>query len=116
VQRPAHLSDRSVQAAVEIDKRVGGPKRPPQFLPRHDLARMFEQHRQDLKRLLVKLDSAAVPVQLTGTQIGFEDSEPKASGACGGHAIAGWGGVYHDPQAARNVRLRVMSSHNGFSF
>jgi hypothetical protein len=52
---------------------------------------MLEQHRQDLKRLLVKLDSAALPVQLTGAQVGFEDSEPNAFGACGvGHAIAGW--------------------------
>jgi len=32
-----------------------------------------------------------LPVQLTGTQVGFEDSEPNAFGACGGgHAIAGW--------------------------
>jgi hypothetical protein len=67
VQGPAQLSDRSVHADVEIDKGVGRPQLPLQLLPRHDLARMLEEHRQDLKWLLVKLDPAALPVQLPGT-------------------------------------------------
>jgi hypothetical protein len=45
---------------------------------------MLEQQGQHLEWLLVKLDSAALLVQLTGTQVCFEYPESSSSGACGG--------------------------------
>jgi hypothetical protein len=48
---------------------------------------MFEQHSQNLKRLMVKLDFDASLAQLTGTQVGFEyvEANPFAgSGRCHG--------------------------------
>ena len=47
---------------IEIDKRVGGPKPLMKLFPGYQLARVFEQHGQDLKGLIVKLDLDALLV------------------------------------------------------
>src|SRR6266849_11037518 len=49
-----------IQAMIEIDERVGRPKLAAQFLPSNYLAGLLQQHRQNLKRLLLKLDLYAL--------------------------------------------------------
>jgi hypothetical protein len=40
---------------VEVDEGIGLPEAVSQFIARDDLARSFQEHREDLKRLLGKL-------------------------------------------------------------
>ena len=68
----AGLLDRRVQAVLEVHERVGFPEPFAQLLARADLARPFEQQRQDLSRLLLQPDPMALPVQLAAATIEFE--------------------------------------------
>jgi hypothetical protein len=43
----------SVQASVEIDEGVAGPEPTAQFLPGNQLARPFQQGKENLERLLI---------------------------------------------------------------
>jgi hypothetical protein len=58
----AQSFDRRIKADIEIDKRVGGPKLLVKLFPGYQLARVFHQHGQDLKGLIVKLDLDALLV------------------------------------------------------
>src|SRR5262249_7466091 len=59
--------DGFVHSVVEIDEGVGGPQAITKLVPGHGLARPFEQHRQNLKRLLLKSQPHALLPQLAGT-------------------------------------------------
>ena len=50
-QRLAHFVDGRIQAVVEVDKRIGGPKFLLQFFSRDHIAGAFQQERQHLERL-----------------------------------------------------------------
>ena len=64
------------QTALEVDERVRRPKLFLEFFPRHDLAGTLQQHIQNLKRLLLQLDFAALPAQFAGLKINLEDPKP----------------------------------------
>jgi hypothetical protein len=68
--------DGSVDTFVEAPKRIGGPNRLAQFLPRHDFPRVLEQQRQHSKWLLLQSDPRPVLAQLARANIDFERSEP----------------------------------------
>src|ERR1051325_8775065 len=67
-QRFTHLVDSFVQAVIEVDDRLA-PNFLAQFLPGDQLCRFFQQHRQDLKRLLLQPDAQAALLQLAGSKI-----------------------------------------------
>lgn len=75
-QRLTQLLYRGVQAQVEIDERVLRPKALPQFFPSDDLIGAFQQHDQNLKRLVRELDPYAGLAQLACLQIELEKAEP----------------------------------------
>jgi hypothetical protein len=60
IQRLAQAIDGVVQTVVEIYKGVRRPKSLPQFLARNYSSGTLQHHGQDLKRLLLKLDSDPV--------------------------------------------------------
>jgi hypothetical protein len=67
---------RGVQAAVEIDYRAIGPEAPDEVLAGDHLSRIFQQRRQDLKRLLLKAKPDAVLAQFGGGHIHLEGVKP----------------------------------------
>ena len=64
-ERLAQLLDRRVEGVVEVDEGVGRPEPFAHRLAGDDLARAFQEHRQQLKRLVLQLQSDAVPAKLT---------------------------------------------------
>src|SRR5712692_7873593 len=75
--------DCRVQAHVEVHEGIRRPELLLEFFSRDDLTRMLQQQRQDVKRLVLKLDLQAVLAQLARTQIELECAEANPSG---------WGG------------------------
>jgi hypothetical protein len=71
----AQTLDGGVQAVVEIHKCINRPEPAAQFFPGNDFPGMLEEHGQDLERLLLESHLDAVPAELTGTEIHFEDAE-----------------------------------------
>jgi hypothetical protein len=67
--------DGVVQAVIEVDKGVGGPKALPQFFAVHHVARMLQQELQDLQRLLLQLHPDAMLPQFSGDRIYLERTE-----------------------------------------
>ena len=74
-QRFANLVDGFVEAVIEVDDRLA-PKFLLQLLPGHQLPGFFQQHRQDLKRLLLQPDAQAALGQFAGAKIDLEDAKP----------------------------------------
>jgi hypothetical protein len=68
-----HTVDCFVEATVEIDDDIGGPKPLLEFFPRHDFARALDQRHQGLKRLLLQLDPYALFAQFSGGQVDLKD-------------------------------------------
>ena len=66
-QRLADLADRFVETVIKIHDRLR-PKLAMQFLPGHQLARLVQQHRQQLKRLLLQPDAFAVLGEFAGSK------------------------------------------------
>jgi len=60
----------------EVDERVGFPEAFAQFFARDDVPGTPDQRNQDLTRLFLEADTAAIAVQLTGGQIELELAEP----------------------------------------
>src|SRR6187200_2953714 len=67
-ERRPNPVDGFVHTVVEIDEGVGGPQAVTKLFPRNDVARAFEQHRQNLKRLLLKSEPHALLPQLAGSK------------------------------------------------
>ena len=61
---------------LEVDKRVVGPQPLAERVAGDDLTGLFEQHREQLQGLLLKVESHARFPQLAGAQIELEDAEP----------------------------------------
>jgi hypothetical protein len=61
---------------IEVNKRVGGPYPPLEFLTRSNLTRLLQQNLQNLKRLLLQSDLGPVAAQFSGVLIQFELPEP----------------------------------------
>ena len=66
---------------VEIHESIRGPKFFLQFLARYNLTGVLDQHRQDLKGLLLKPDAQPVLTQFPRTKIQLEHSkaEPRSN-------------------------------------
>ena len=60
---------------LELHERPRRPQRLLEFFPADDLARPPQQHRQNLKRLPLKLDRPPPLAQLTGCEIRLEQPE-----------------------------------------
>src|SRR5277367_2003168 len=89
-QRLANLVYGGIQAVIEIHKGVGGPDGLAEAFASDDLSGILEECGEDLKGLLLKTDACAVLTQLSGGQVGFEDSEAQEIG----FAAGGW--LRHD--------------------
>ncbi len=71
---------------IEIDKRIRRPERRPKLLARHNLARILEQNRQHLKRLLLQLDLLPVFAQLRRGEVRLENAKAHVAAIlCLGH-------------------------------
>jgi len=79
-QRLTDFIDRFVESVVEVHDSVGGPKFRLEFLTRYHLAHALEQHRQDLKRLLLQFDLQAFPAQFARSKINLESPEADLRG------------------------------------
>jgi hypothetical protein len=75
-QRIAQPFDGGVKAVVEITKGVPWPEFAAKFFSCNHLARMFEQHAQDLERLFLKLQLESILAQLACRNVYLEGSEP----------------------------------------
>src|SRR3984893_13156486 len=75
-QRLTNLVDGFVKAMIEVDERLA-PNFLAQFLPGYQLSGFFQQHRQDLKRLLLQPEAQATLDQFAGSKIDLEDSKPQ---------------------------------------
>jgi hypothetical protein len=82
-QRLAQSLDGIIYSTIKVHKRVGWPNALPQFLPGHDLARLFEKHLKNLEGLFLQSDLSALLAQLSRTQINFEDAEANNLGWTG---------------------------------
>src|SRR5712692_11768566 len=74
-QRFTNLVDGFVEAVIEVDDRPA-PKFLAQLLPGYQLSGFFQEHRQDLKRLLLQPDAQAALCQFAGSKIDLEDTKP----------------------------------------
>src|SRR5207249_6421674 len=81
-QRLPNPVDRFVHPVVEIDEGLGGPQPVAKLFPGHRLAAPFEQHREKLKRLLLKSEPHAVLSQLAGSLIDLEYDDTKVDSSC----------------------------------
>jgi hypothetical protein len=85
VQGLAEFADRCPQAVIEINERAAlRPQSAPKLLARHHLARAFEQKGQNLKRLVLNLDSELVLSKFPGPEVGFKSAKSNDSMLCGG--------------------------------
>src|SRR5690242_17823932 len=82
--------DGRIDAVVELHDGVVRPQPEPDLLAEHHFAGLFEQEKQDLKRLFPELDANPVLAQLAGTNIEFERSETD-------EARFGHGQIAHEP-------------------
>jgi hypothetical protein len=74
----AQSLDRGVQPVFEIDECVGRPEAIAQLFPCDRLSPAFEQHCQDAKGLLAKINRRPVPAQLPGARVQLELAKPDA--------------------------------------
>ena len=74
-QRFAQLPHRAIEGQIEVDERVGGPEPLPQLLARDDVAGMFQEQLQNLKRLIGQPNLDAAFSQLSRPEIGLEQSK-----------------------------------------
>ena len=79
-QRLADLVDGFVEPVVEVDEGIRRPKRLLEFLSCDHVAHVLEQHRQDLKRLLLELDLQALLAKLARSKIDLESPEADSAG------------------------------------
>jgi len=67
--------DGIVDAVIKVNEGIRGPHPLPQFFPRNQFARLFEQNLQELERLLLQSDPDSVLVQFSGVLVEFERPE-----------------------------------------
>jgi len=77
----AQLVDGSVEPVVKVHKGVIRPKPAPEFLPRHYIAWVLQQHRQDFTRLFLQPDRESAPVEFPGLNIQFKGSDVDMGGS-----------------------------------
>jgi hypothetical protein len=72
--------DRFVKPMIEIHKSVCGPESLPKLFAGYDLARLFDQHGQDLERLFLKAYLKTTLTQFASTKIELKNpkTEPPA--------------------------------------
>ena len=75
-QNLPNLIYRRIQAMVEIDEGVGGPKFLPQVIPRDDFTSPLQQNREHLPGLALQTQFHAILAQFSGVKVKFEDAEP----------------------------------------
>jgi hypothetical protein len=96
-QSVAEPLDCRVKAHIEVHEGVCGPELALQLFSGNDLTGVFQQQRQDLKRLVLKLDLQAVLAQLARAQVRLKRAEADPSGL-DGYFQGGFlelPGVYH---------------------
>ena len=71
----AEFLDGFIQSVIEIDKNIGRPEASPEFLTRHDLARAFEEQRQDLNWLLRQPNLCAVSRELPSPEVELKQAK-----------------------------------------
>src|SRR6266849_888652 len=69
VQRLTQAVDGVVQTVIEINERVVRPEHLAEFIARDHVSGMFQQHRQNLKRLILQPDSSAVLEEFSCAEI-----------------------------------------------
>src|SRR5438477_3862477 len=74
-QRLPDLIHRRVKAVIKVYERVAGPQPAAQFFPRHHLTRTLQHHRQNLERLFLQLDAAAILAQLAACEVRLKYSK-----------------------------------------
>ena len=74
-ERLPQLCNRSIQAALELDKRVFRPERGTKSLARHHLAGAREQQTKNTVGLVLQLDPNAALPQFRSLSIQFEAAE-----------------------------------------
>jgi hypothetical protein len=76
--------DGSIQPVVKVDEGVDRPEPSPQFLSMDNFSGSLQQHCQELERLVLELDLAAIPAKFRCGQVGLEYSKTDV--------LAIWGG------------------------
>src|SRR5512147_587966 len=71
------LRNGNVDGLVEVTKTSIGPDAGTQFLPGHDLPRVFQQHFQKLEWLLLNLDPDSSFAQFSGVRVNFVGPKPQ---------------------------------------
>jgi hypothetical protein len=79
-QRPAHLQDAEIQAALEVDERISAPQVCAQLFSQDDVAGAGEQQRQHSRRLRRELYDVPVTAQLACSSVELEQAEPALGG------------------------------------
>jgi hypothetical protein len=71
----AKTIDGGVQAMLEIDKRVRRPEQRAQLLASDQVARVVEEHLENLKGLSGNTDALTVAEQFPGRKIGYKGAK-----------------------------------------
>jgi len=74
-KRFANLVDGSIQAIIEIHKRIRRPQLAPQFLSRHNLPGILQQQRQHLERLILQTNLQPALAELAGRKVHLKGPE-----------------------------------------
>src|SRR5258708_36227251 len=90
--------DGVVQTVIKINERVVRPELLAEFIACDHVAGTFQQHGQNLKRLILQPDSSAVLEEFSCAEIDFKRPEPGGRGGRRGGGHGGpsvWQRVYH---------------------
>jgi hypothetical protein len=93
--------DGVIQTVVEINERVVRPELLAEFIACDHVAGMFQQHGQNLKRLVLQPDSPAVLEEFSCAEIDFKRPEAGERDGRRGDGHGGpsvWQRVYHSRQ------------------
>ena len=85
------LGDGRVKRMIEVDKRVIGPQRVPEPLPRDNLPRLLQKQSKNTQRLILQLQFDSAFAKLAACRIQLEDAESNYS------RVVEWG--LHDSAA-----------------
>ena len=97
-ERRPQLRDGDVEAPLEVDEGLITPQPSPQFVTRHELARMLNEYRQQLKRLVLEPDLDALFPKLASSKSALKTPKWTTSPVRLASPIRAWGGTL--PQAA----------------
>jgi len=71
----AESQDCVIETHVKVHKSIRRPKLVAKLVPGNDFARIFQQHNENLKRLLLQPESDPVLVQLARRKVNLEGSK-----------------------------------------